>query len=563
MIPAEGHARRKGLRPARWTAWSGLRSALQQVKSLVARLQNKLQTFASVEQEVASGLKTTSERFESLREQVDGLRRIVREGDPERVLDSIKPIVEIWTRLTAAKRELWEVRGRLFRLGTHMESYPSQPEWTPEEANQLAGLLSERLPELEAQVGRHAERWNRAQSEGDALPAQIEAIHEELGRLRRSIEPLRPAGLDTADACAEIDDSLGRFEEEMESQIQDEEDLIREIESEARSVQTPSPSAPSIEPPPHERRADAPPSPIRVVPRREPPKPKVFLDAVPMLSELSSELKTALLETRESGSFRLGLPLQRSLMQTLKGVRQDGDSFLREVFGADETYARTFMIRHSVHVSILTMVLGLESGMNEVSLFEVGLAGLVHDIGMIHPRWSFILARGALTPQERKQVDVHPLEAEPILRNLALDHPDVLTAVVQHHEAVDGSGYPYRLKGPQIAPQGQIVGLADVIEAMTHARPYRAAVSPADCFQWLQTEGRRRFDSSLLRAAFRSIGPYPPGVDVRLSDARLARVMSRFPRAPLSPVVRVLDANGLPTGSAISLAETFQVKIES
>jgi HD-GYP domain-containing protein (c-di-GMP phosphodiesterase class II) len=115
-----------------------------------------------------------------------------------------------------------------------------------------------------------------------------------------------------------------------------------------------------------------------------------------------------------------------------------------------------------------------------------------------------------LNLEERQEIEAHTLLGHELL--LASEHPSLLEAALvaaNHHERLDGSGYPHQRVDREIPLSAQIVGIADVFDALTSERPYRKAYSEGQAFAYLQQHGGTRFDPVLLTALERAFVAYP------------------------------------------------------
>jgi putative nucleotidyltransferase with HDIG domain len=127
---------------------------------------------------------------------------------------------------------------------------------------------------------------------------------------------------------------------------------------------------------------------------------------------------------------------------------------------------------HQQRVADLAERIALEMGLSKEQAHGIHLAGLVHDIGKIQVPSEVLNKPGALTDIEFNLIKVHPQTGYDILKGIKFPWP-IATAVLQHHERLDGKGYPQGLKGEQIIIEARIIAVADVVEAMSSHRPYR------------------------------------------------------------------------------------------
>jgi HD-GYP domain-containing protein (c-di-GMP phosphodiesterase class II) len=154
---------------------------------------------------------------------------------------------------------------------------------------------------------------------------------------------------------------------------------------------------------------------------------------------------------------------------------------------------------HLWRVSQYSQRLAQAAGMSSEMVFLAGLGGFLHDIGKISIPDHILGKRGHLTEQEYEVVKTHPGIGAVLIQ----EHPlgDLaLTAVHQHHEWIDGSGYPDRLTGEQISIYARIVSIADAFDALTSTRPYRREVETVPAVAALRSEHGTQFDTALLDA---------------------------------------------------------------
>jgi len=192
---------------------------------------------------------------------------------------------------------------------------------------------------------------------------------------------------------------------------------------------------------------------------------------------------------------------------------------------------------HSVAVCALMVNLARTLELNEVLVRELGLAGMLHDLGKMAVPDPVLNKPGKLTDEEFAVVRQHPQRGYDLLVQ-AEDAPAIAAEVVlHHHEKFDGSGYPHGLKGEEISLHARMGAICDVYDAITSNRPYKEGWAPAESIaRMLEWEGH--FDPKLLDAFVRSIGIYPVGTLVRLRSNRLGLIVGENKREPTHPKVK-------------------------
>jgi len=126
-------------------------------------------------------------------------------------------------------------------------------------------------------------------------------------------------------------------------------------------------------------------------------------------------------------------------------------------------------------VAHLAVAIAIEMGLPETRIDGLRLAGIIHDLGKISVPSEILIKPGLLSKLEFDLIKLHPRVGYDILKTVEFPWP-IAEIVLQHHERMDGSGYPQGLSGEDILMEARILGVADVVEAMASQRPYRPAL---------------------------------------------------------------------------------------
>ncbi|MDA1014102.1 MAG: HD domain-containing protein [Planctomycetota bacterium] len=207
---------------------------------------------------------------------------------------------------------------------------------------------------------------------------------------------------------------------------------------------------------------------------------------------------------------------------------------------------------HCLQMSLLSMAIGIEMGLNKQNVQRVGVAGLVHDWGMCKVPEHIRSAPRKLTWRERFEIMKHPIHTVRLLERV-WDLPNtVMLSAYQVHEKLDGTGYPRGRSKGSIFLFSRILHVADEYVALTSQRPYRDALSQYEAIsQMLNQEEHRAADPIVLRSLLRVISLFPVGSHVTLSDHRVARVLRSNGDNYTTPVVEIVtDAEGKSTGES-------------
>ena len=174
-------------------------------------------------------------------------------------------------------------------------------------------------------------------------------------------------------------------------------------------------------------------------------------------------------------------------------------------WGALQTLARaidaksTWTAGHSERVTRLAVAIGRRLGLDSVELELLRRGGLLHDVGKIGVPSAILDKPGRLNEDELRKVREHPAIGARILEPVQA-YADVIPMVKHHHELLDGSGYPDGLRGDEIPPLVRVLTVADVFDALTSRRPYRAALNPATVVEFMKFESPARFEAEPVQA---------------------------------------------------------------
>ena len=269
------------------------------------------------------------------------------------------------------------------------------------------------------------------------------------------------------------------------------------------------------------------------------PAPSVsFEDEMAQAVRLCKQSKLAVQQL--FGQLRMGKALNAQAFQPL--VEELAASVFRNP-GALVSLVRLktkddYSYMHSVAVCALMIALARELGMSATACREAGLAGLLHDVGKALMPLDVLNKPGRLTEAEFAVMRSHPARGHAVLVESGTASAVALDVCLHHHERLDGRGYPHGLAGDAISTLARMGAICDVYDAVSSARPYKAAWDPADSLSRMASWAGH-FDPTLFAVFVRSLGIYPTGSLVRLRSGRLAIVVKQHPKDLTTPTVKV------------------------
>jgi HD-GYP domain-containing protein (c-di-GMP phosphodiesterase class II) len=218
-------------------------------------------------------------------------------------------------------------------------------------------------------------------------------------------------------------------------------------------------------------------------------------------------------------------------------VSKEQRRFLLRVMRNDNDESN-LMASHALKSTIIAIIIGSFVKLPTHRLIELGVAAMLHEIGMIKLPAQIYSANRGLTEGERKAITTHPVLSYNILK--AMDFPlDISTAALEHHERENGSGYPQKLTGDKISLYAKIIAVACSYEALTAARPHKDAKDGyAGMIDLLKNEGKQ-YDDTIVKALVFSLSIYPIGLYVLLSNGKKGQVVDVNPENPRFPMVQV------------------------
>ena len=201
---------------------------------------------------------------------------------------------------------------------------------------------------------------------------------------------------------------------------------------------------------------------------------------------------------------------------------------------------KQYVVHHPVNVSIFAVKMADHLGFRKERQIEIGMAGLLHDVGMAAVSDSILYKQGRLTEAEIKIFRQRPNFSSKILRTLGPQYAYLAECAVQVYERIDGSGYPRGLKADEVHEYAQIIGLLDMYESLIHSRPQRAKSTPFAAVKEIINTSKEHFQRQYLKALLSIFTAFPIHSYVRLNSDAIGKVVETYPDQPLRPKIQIL-----------------------
>jgi cyclic di-GMP phosphodiesterase len=277
-----------------------------------------------------------------------------------------------------------------------------------------------------------------------------------------------------------------------------------------------------------------------------PSAPTAFEDGVSFDQELT-RARRLIGEAKQTtrrlmDDVRLGRPINVSQVETI--VERMTDSVLNSkdalvsllrIKNRDEY---TYM--HSLAVSALSISFAKHLGFADQKVKELGVGGLLHDIGKVKIPNEILNKPGPLTETEFETMKQHVTHGRCILEETTNISKDSICVTAHHHERLDGTGYPDGLKGDEVGEFGQMAAIIDIYDALTSERCYKKSMPPTDALKKIFEWSTNYLNRQLVERFIAHVGIYPLGTVVRMRSGHIGVVINHGERGMLYPTVRAV-----------------------
>lgn len=246
--------------------------------------------------------------------------------------------------------------------------------------------------------------------------------------------------------------------------------------------------------------------------------------------------------------IRLGAELDGSVVkQAVSGCvdsilrNQDASLWLTRMQAKDAGTAQ-----HSMNVSALSIIMAKTMGLNNREMEDVGVCGMLHDVGKTRVPIHLIEKPSPLTSDETVEMERHTIYGRDILLSTQNVMSGAADVAYTHHERPDGQGFPQGLTDDQIPVYSKVVAIAEAYDNMTTMQPYRPSLSPSHALQELYRLRGKQFDEGLVVLFIDSIGIFPPGSIVEMVNKEIGIVLANTTDKLRPRVIMILDSAGEP-----------------
>lgn len=243
-----------------------------------------------------------------------------------------------------------------------------------------------------------------------------------------------------------------------------------------------------------------------------------------------------------------GTPAPLSIFEMMPELSRYMEDTLYEMTGVkdkqleyiDVKNVKSFLYSSSINVALLSVLIGWELGLNSEMIRHLFMGGFFHDIGLAMIPKDVLYKKDNLSIDDKKLILHHPTTGYEYLKDKVFLSSFVRAITLSHHERLDGSGYPNRKSGDEIHLLTQIVGIADIYDAMTSDRPYRVALPISEAIEYIMSMAGKHFNMDVVKAFIKKINPYPEGSLVKLTNDKIAVVRQVPPNMPLRPKISII-----------------------
>jgi len=244
-------------------------------------------------------------------------------------------------------------------------------------------------------------------------------------------------------------------------------------------------------------------------------------------------------------------PSQEEVNDSQSKIKKITENIIDEILNNNEVMVNMidlkvcddFTFFHSLNVAVLSIAIGYAMNLRKEELRELGLAGMLHDIGKVFIPEEVLNKKGRLNDSEFEQIKKHSNMSFDYLKKRYKLSAKTYRGILMHHERWDGSGYSKGLSGIDITLYARILGVADTYDALISDRPYRKGWPPSKALEYIMAGNGTMFDPKVVEAFIMVVAPYPVGTVVFLSNYKKGIVLENFEQKGSRPLIRIFKEN--------------------
>ena len=217
---------------------------------------------------------------------------------------------------------------------------------------------------------------------------------------------------------------------------------------------------------------------------------------------------------------------------------RENKRYILRVTPSAEARSKNFIVIHSMRSTVLAITIGLELHLPFSKLIELGMACILHEIGMLRIPPQLYMTDRQLSPAEKSQLASHTVYGFNILKELKFPL-SIQLGVLEHHEKENGFGYPRHLSGSKISPYAKIISVACSFEAISAPREYKTEKSTFEAMVEMLKNQNQQYDPTVIKALLFSLSLYPIGAFVQLQNGKIGVVSDVSPNNPKTPIVQL------------------------
>ncbi len=272
------------------------------------------------------------------------------------------------------------------------------------------------------------------------------------------------------------------------------------------------------------------------------------LDQASEVHSLATETISSLFEEIRLGAEIDGGKVKQAVNGCVDSILRNPDAsvWLTRIQAKDAGTAH-----HSLNVAALSIVMGKSMGMSPREMEDLGVCGMLHDVGKTSISSEILNKNGALTDEEYAEIKKHTRYGRDILMSTKSVMSGAADVAHSHHEWMDGTGYPRGLDSDTIPVYARIVAITEAYDTMTTTQPYREASSPSEALQELYSKRGTQFDEDLVIKFIEAVGIFPPGSVVEMVNGEIGIVLANTSDKLRPRVIIILDAEKEPSSQRV------------